>query len=225
MCAARTHDFLPGAAELRIAGLGVSDARTLLLTRVHGPLDAAVADQVVAESHGNPLALLELPRTWPGADLAGGFGLPGDAPLAGKIEQSFVRRAALLPADTRLFLLAAAAEPVGDPVLLHRAAATLGLDPAAALPAVDGGLVRVHGRVEFAHPLVRSAVYRAAGTADRCRVHAALAEATDAAADPDRRAWHLAHATVGLDPSPAGSTRAARCCSSAAPAPAAPRPA
>jgi len=202
VCAARTpagDEFLTGAESLYVTGLGESDARTLLLTRVHGPLDAAVADQVVTESHGNPLALLELPRTWPGADLAGGFGLPGAQHVAGKIEQSYVRRIERLPGDTRLLMLAAAAEPVGDPVLLHRAAATLGIDTTAAIPAVDGGLVQVHGRVEFAHPLVRSAVYRSASTADRNRVHAALAGATDAGTDPDRRAWHLAHATVGLD--------------------------
>jgi DNA-binding CsgD family transcriptional regulator len=202
VCAARSgsgDEVLPGAASLHVTGLDQGDARTLLLTRVHGPLDSAVADQIVTESHGNPLALLELPRSWLGADLAGGFGLPGGQQVAGKIEQSYVRRLDRLPPGTRLLLLAAAAEPVGDPVQLHRAAATLGIDMTAVLPAVDGGLVQVTGRVEFAHPLVRTAVYRAATTADRYRVHAALAGAIDAGADPDRRAWHRAHATVGLD--------------------------
>ena len=164
---------------------------------MHGPLDAAVCDQIITESHGNPLALLELPRTWNAAALAGGFGLPGSQPVAGKIEQSYARRLRLLPADTRLLVLAAAAEPLGDPVLFHRAAATLDLDLAAASPAVDAGLLQVGGRVEFAHPLVRSAAYRSAAADDRYRVHRALAEATDAEADPDRRAWHLAQATPG----------------------------
>jgi hypothetical protein len=198
--AARTcsgDDVLAGLPELSIHGLGDSDARALLLGNVHGPLDAAVGDQIITESHGNPLALLELPRTWNAAALAGGFALPAGQPVAGKIEQSYARRLRLLPADTRLLVLAAAAEPLGDPVLFHRAAATLGLDLAAASPAVDAGLLQVGGRVEFAHPLVRSAAYRSAAADDRHRVHRALAEATDAEAGPDRRAWHLAQAMPG----------------------------
>jgi DNA-binding CsgD family transcriptional regulator len=183
--------------ELSIHGLSDRDARALLLANVPGPLDAAVGDQIVTESHGNPLALLELPRTWNAAALAGGFGLPGNQPVAGKIEQSYARRLQLLPADTQLLVLAAAAEPLGDPVLFHRAAATLGLELAGVSPAVDTGLLQVGGRVEFAHPLVRSAAYRSAAADDRHRVHRALAEATDAEADPDRRAWHLAQATPG----------------------------
>jgi DNA-binding CsgD family transcriptional regulator len=196
--AARTgigDNVLAGLPELPIRGLGDSDARALLLEHVYGPLDAAVCDQIVSESRGNPLALLELPRTWNAAALAGGFGLPGSQPVAGKIEQSYARRLRQLPADTRLLVLAAAAEPLGDPVLFHRAAATLGLDLAAVAPAVDAGLLQVGGRVEFAHPLVRSAAYRSAAAENRHRVHRALAEATDAETDPDRRAWHLAQAT------------------------------
>jgi DNA-binding CsgD family transcriptional regulator len=200
VCAARTgigDDVLAGLPELPIEGLGDSDARALLLDNVHGPLDAAVCDQIITESHGNPLALLELPRTWRAADLAGGFGLPDSHPLVGKVEQSYARRLLLLPSDTRLVVLAAAAEPLGDPVLLHRAAELLGVELAAADPAVDAGLLKVGGRVEFAHPLVRSAAYRSAAAEDRHRVHRALAEATDAETDPDRRAWHLARATPG----------------------------
>jgi DNA-binding CsgD family transcriptional regulator len=200
VCAARTSigdDVLAGLPELPIHGLGDSDARALLLDNVPGPLDAAVCDQIVTESHGNPLALLELPRTWNASKLAGGFGLPGSQPVVSKIEQSYARRLLQLPSDTRLLVLAAAAEPLGDPVLLHRAAETLGVDMAAVSPAVDAGLLQVGGRVEFAHPLVRSAAYRAAAAEDRHRVHRALAEATDAETDPDRRAWHLAQATPG----------------------------
>jgi DNA-binding CsgD family transcriptional regulator len=198
--AARTgsgDDVLAGLPELPIGGLGDSDARALLLDNVHGPLDAAVCDQIITESHGNPLALLELPRTWNAAALAGGFGLPGSQPVAGRIEQSYARRLGRLPAETRLLVLTAAAEPVGDPVLFHRAAATLGMELAAVSPAVDAGLLQVGGRVEFAHPLVRSAAYRSAAAEARHRVHRALAEATDAEADPDRRAWHLAQAMQG----------------------------
>jgi len=202
VCAARTgigDDVLAGLPELSIRGLGDSDARALLLANVPGPIDAAVCDQIVKESHGNPLALLELPRTWNIADLAGGFGLPGSQPVAGRIEQSYVRRLQLLPSDTQLLVLMAAAEPLGDPVLLHRAAGTLGIDLAAAGPAQDGGLLELGGRVEFAHPLVRSAAYRSAAANDRYRVHRALADATVAETDPDRRAWHRARATPGPD--------------------------
>ncbi|MDQ3894374.1 MAG: AAA family ATPase, partial [Actinomycetota bacterium] len=192
-------DFLPGLPALSIGGLGDSDARALLLDNVQGPLDVAVCEQIIMESHGNPLALLELPRTWNAADLAGGFGLPGGHPVVSKIEESYARRLVLLPPDTQLLALTAAAEPLGDPVLLHRAAETLGLDMAAADPAVDAGLLKIGARVEFAHPLVRSASYRPAAAGDRHRIHRALADATDAETDPDRRAWHRARATPGPD--------------------------
>ena len=138
VCAARTgdgDDVLTGLPELPVRGLGDSDARTLLLANVPGPIDAAVCDQIVMESHGNPLALIELPRTWNLAGIAGGFGLPGGQPVAGRVEQSYVRRLQLLPSDTQLLVLTAAAEPLGDPVLLHRAAGMLGVGLAAAGPA------------------------------------------------------------------------------------------
>jgi len=199
-CAARTgagDHVLAGLPELPVQGLGDRDARALLLDNLHGPLDAAVCDQIITESHGNPLALLELPRTWNTAALAGGFGLPDSQPVVSKIEHSYARRLLQLPADTRLVVLAAAAEPLGDSVLLHRAAETLGVDLAAAVPAVDAGLLKLGGRVQFAHPLVRSAAYHSAAAGDRYRVHRALAEATDAETDPDRRAWHRAQATPG----------------------------
>jgi DNA-binding CsgD family transcriptional regulator len=202
VCAARTgigDDVLAGLPELSIPGLGDSDARALLLANVPGPLDAAICDQIVTESHGNPLALLELPRTWNVGGLAGGFGLPSSHPVASKIEQSYVRRLQLLPSDTQLLVLAAAAEPLGDPALLHRAVGALGIDIAAVGPARDGGLLELGGRVEFAHPLARSAAYRSAAAGDRHRVHRALAAATVAKTDPDRRAWHRARATPGPD--------------------------
>jgi DNA-binding CsgD family transcriptional regulator len=201
VCAARTgigDDVLPGLPELSIHGLDVTSARALLLHSVRGPLDAAVCDQIVAESHGNPLALAEVPRSRNG-DLAGGFGLPDSQPVASKIEQSYAQHLRQLPDATQLLVLVAAAEPLGDRVLLHRAAEALGLDMAAADPAVKAGLLKVDGRVEFAHPLVRSAAYHSAAAVERDRVHRALAEATDPETDPDRRAWHRAHATPGPD--------------------------
>jgi len=184
--------------EMHIRGLDDRDARALLLAHMHGPIDAAVCEQIVVESHGNPLALLELPRTWNAADLAGGFALP-DGTVAGKIEQSYAERFLQLPLDTQLLGLAAAAESLGDPSLLHRATEILGVGMASADPLVDAGLLQMRARVEFAHPLVRSAAYHAATADDRHRVHQALADATDPATDPDRRAWHRARATQGLD--------------------------
>jgi DNA-binding CsgD family transcriptional regulator len=190
---------MSGLPELSIGPLGDTDARALLLGNLLGPLDAAVCDQIVAESHGNPLALLELPRTWDAAQLAGGFGLPESHPVVGRIEESYVQRLHRLPSDTQLLVLAATAEPLGDPALLHAAAKTLEIDMAAVDPAVDAGLLTLGHRVEFSHPLVRSSAYRSAATQDRHRVHKALAEATDPNHDPDRRAWHLARAASGPD--------------------------
>ena len=202
VCAARAgtgEDVLAGLPELRIGGLDEDSARSLLLDNVYGPLDARVCERILAESHGNPLALLELPRTATASDLAGGFGLPDAHRVTGRIERSYARRLDMLPSKTQLLVLAAAAEPLGDPVLLHRAAATLDTDIAAVNPAVDAGLITVDTRVEFAHPIVRSVVYRSATAHDREWVHRALAEATDPAIDPDRRDWHRAHATLGPD--------------------------
>ena len=190
---------LDGLPELALSGLDDRDAHELLATVVTGPLDERVRDRIVAETRGNPLALLELPRGFTPAELAGGFGLSDAPALSGRIEQSFRDRLAPLPAPTRLLLLVAAAEPVGDPVLVWRAAAELGIGPDAAAPLAGAGLVDFGAQVRFRHPLVRSAVKAAAAPEQRQRVHRALAEATDDDVDPDRRAWHLAHATAGLD--------------------------
>jgi DNA-binding CsgD family transcriptional regulator len=202
VCATRTgqeRDILVGLPELAVPGLSDLDARTLLLNNIHGPVDSAVVDQIVAESHGNPLALLELPRAWHASDLAGGFGLPDTATTTYKIERSYMRRLDLLSPATRLLVLAAAAEPLGDPMLLSRAAGLLGTSLTVAHPAVDVGLLKVGDRVSFAHPLARSAAYHHGSTEHRHQVHQALATATDPETDPDRRAWHLARATVGPD--------------------------
>jgi AAA ATPase domain len=190
---------LDGLPELVLGGLSASDARALLGSVWPGRLDEAVLNRVVAEAHGNPLALLELPRALTSAQLAGGFGFPDVTPVANRIEQSFLRRLESLPDDTRRLLLTAAAEPVGDTTLLWRAADGLGLGAEAAAPAQTAGLIDVGAHVRFRHPLVRSAVYRAAHVSDRREVHVALAEATDPEADPDRRAWHRAQAASGFD--------------------------
>ena len=188
-----------GLPELRLGGLGESDARALLAGAVRTPLDDRVRDRIVAEARGNPLALLELPLSWQLAQRAGGFELPEVLGVPNRIEESFRRRSSSLPTETRLFLLVAAAEPTGDVALLWRAAAQLGIAPEAAAPAEATGLLEIDTRVRFRHPLVRSAVYQDATLPDRCRVHGALAAATDPQVDPDRRAWHSAHAVLGTD--------------------------
>ena len=189
---------LAGLPELLVAGLGKEDSRALLDSALTGILDVRVRDQIIAETRGNPLALLELPRGLSPAELAGGFALPGAVSLPGRIEQSFRRQLDELPTQTRRLLLLAAADPSGDPALVWRAAGQLGLQMHAAVPATEAGLAEFSPGVRFRHPLVRSAAYRSAPLRERQQAHAALAEATDAA-DPDRRAWHRAQAAPGPD--------------------------
>src|SRR4051794_38465723 len=183
--------------ELEVRGLLTGDARALLDAAVWLRLDERVRDRIVAETHGNPLALLELPRGLTARQLAGGFVRPDAQPLAGRIGQSFLRRIGSLPAPTQRLLLVAAAEPVGDVPLLGRVVERLGIGLGAAAPAEAAGLVEIGAQVRFRHPLVRSAAYRAADPQDRRDAHRALAEATDPAADPDRPAGHPAPATGG----------------------------
>ena len=190
---------LAGLPELLLAGLRREDARALLDSALTGPLDARVRDQIITETRGNPLALLELPRGLSPAELAGGFGLPGVVALPGRIEQSFQRQLDALPAQTRRLLLLAAADPSGDPALVWRAAGRLGIQMHTAVPATEAGLTEFTPLVRFRHPLVRSAAYRSAPLSERQQVHAALAEATDPEADPDRRAWHRAQAAPSPD--------------------------
>jgi DNA-binding CsgD family transcriptional regulator len=190
---------LDGLPEHTITGLSDRDARVLLESSVPGRLDEGVRDRIVAESRGNPLALLELPRALSATELAGGYRRPDTGPLASQIEQSFLRRIRTLPDETRRLLLTAAAEPVGDVALLHRAADRLGIGSDAAIEAEAAGLIDVGTRVRFRHPLVRSAAYRAGTPEDRQLVHHALADATDPESDPGRRAWHRAHAAGAPD--------------------------
>ena len=186
-----------GLPELRLEGLDHDEARALLAEVTPGRLDERVAERIVAETGGNPLALLELPRGMSAAELAGGFAVPGPVRLSGSIEDGFRLRLDALPADTRRLLQLAAADPVGDPLLVWRAAGQLGIHPEAATPAVDADLFEMGAQVRFRHPLVRSAAYRSASPAERHALHAALAEATDGEIHPDRRAWHRAQAAAG----------------------------
>lgn len=192
-------DELSGLPQLQVGPLDEADARELLGTVIRGPLDEQVRDQIIAEAHGNPLAILELPRSLAHGELAGGFGLPAAQALPGRLEDTFRRRLAPLPPDTRLLLLLASAEPLGDPVLVRHAARRLGIRSAASAAAPAADLIDFGLRVRFRHPLVRSVVYRAATPAQRMSVHGALAEVTDAEAEPDRRAWHHAHAAAEPD--------------------------
>jgi DNA-binding CsgD family transcriptional regulator len=185
--------------ELRVDGLREEDARALLESALRGPLDTRVRDMIVAETRGNPLALLELPRGLTPVELAGGFGLPGSVPLTGHIEGSFARQMAALPVQTQRLLHLAAADPSGDRLLIWRAAELLDIHPDVAAPAVEAGLVEFGTRVRFRHPLARSAAYRAASLAERQQMHRVLAQVTDSRADPDRRAWHRAAAATGPD--------------------------
>jgi DNA-binding CsgD family transcriptional regulator len=190
---------LAGVPELQVEGLHESDARALLDSALPGPLDARVRDLIVAETQGNPLALVELPRRLATAELAGGFGLPGAVSLSGRIADSFARQLRALPDQTRRLVLFAAADPSGDQALVWRAAGRLSIPASAAAPAVQAGLVDFGAAVHFRHPLARSAAYRLASVADRQEGHRILAEVTDPIADPDRRAWHRAQAAPGPD--------------------------
>jgi DNA-binding CsgD family transcriptional regulator len=185
--------------ELHVGPLGYRDARTLLEAVLPGPVDDQVLQRLIAEAHGNPLALLEMPRGFTPTQLAGGFGLPGALPVSEQMVNSFTRRLMALPADAQRLLLVAAADPTGDLALVWRAARLLGI-PGAAAEAVEAeGLLALEARVTFRHPLIRSAVYQSAATDRRSEVHLALAEATDADTDPDRRAWHRALAASAPD--------------------------
>ena len=192
-------DQLKDIPELVISGLAPDDARELLTSALSAPVDDRVRERLVAEAHGNPLALLELPRSLGATELVGGFGSDDARGVASRLEASFARRIEALPLETRMLLLIAAAEPLGDPVLLWQASELLGVSSDAATAAESDGLLDIGVRVVFRHPLVRSVAYRLAPLEDRRRAHDGLARATDAGSDPDRRAWHRAWATSAPD--------------------------
>jgi DNA-binding CsgD family transcriptional regulator len=200
--AERDHDQpteLAGLPELALQRLSDDDARELLASSTPGRLDERVRQRIIDEARGNPLALLEFPRGVSSASLAGGFAVADSFPLVSRVEASYRRRVDRLPEETQRLLLLGAAEPTGDPMLLWQAAAVLGLPIEAAVPAEAADLIAVGRRVTFRHPLLRSAIYGAASADKRRNVHRALAEAIDAVLDPDRRAWHRAHAALAPD--------------------------
>jgi DNA-binding CsgD family transcriptional regulator len=192
-------DVLSGLPELRLEGLRGPEARELLREVVRGPLDERVADRIVVETGGNPLALLELPRGLASEDLAAGFGSAGALPVSHLVQSSFLQRVRALPAETQTLLVIAAAEPTGDPATLWRAGQRLGIGAHASAAAKADGLISIGTHVTFRHPLLRSAVYGNASEELRRAAHGALAAVTDPDVDPDRRVWHRAHAAVGAD--------------------------
>jgi DNA-binding CsgD family transcriptional regulator len=198
---------LAGLPELAVDSVDDVAAREILASVVSGPLDSRVRDRIIAEAHGNPLALLELPQAWTAAEWTG-YGRHG-APLTNRIEQSFIGRLEPLSTEVRRFLLVAAAEPVGDTALLWRALDRLGVERTAAITAEATGLIEVGTQVRFRHPLVRSAAYRSMPSAERLAVHRALAEVTNPEIDPDRRAWHRSRSTIGPDEGVAAELEAA----------------
>jgi DNA-binding CsgD family transcriptional regulator len=192
------HDF-DGLPDLHPSGLPDADARTLLMRAVPGRLDDRVRDRLVGETRGNPLALLDLPRSLSATELAGGFGLLPATDLSRRLEDHYLSRTTELPEATQRLLLLAAAEPTGDATLLWRAAHELGVDRSSLAPAEDAELIDIRSRARFRHPLVRSAVYRAATPSERRAAHRALANAMDPEPDADRLVWHRAQAAVGVD--------------------------
>ena len=191
--------LFPGVPDLTLDGLDEDDARAVLTAATPGHLDERVRERLVAETGGNPLALLELVRGMADAELAGGFGIPTGAVTTDLLVEHYIQRVRALPEPTQRLLLIAAADATGDPTLMWRAAHTVGLGHDDAEPARSAQLLEIGSGVRFRHPLVRSAAYAAASVDERRAAHRALAAATDAEADPDRRAWHLAASASGPD--------------------------
>ena len=205
-----TTRALDGLPQLSVQGLDEPDARALLSRAVPGRLDDRVRDRIIAETGGNPLALIELSQRMSPSERAGGFAPPAAGDLPSRLEERYLRRIAGLPEATQRLMLVAAAEPLGDAALLWRAAERLSIDPGALVPAREAGLLEIDDRVRFHHPLVRSAVYRAASLDERRRVHDALAEVSDPELAADRRAWHRALAAAEPDEAVAADLRTLR---------------
>src|SRR5690606_29771688 len=190
-----------GISELRLRGIDET-ASVDLLAEHFGDLADHVRERVLAEAHGNPLALLELPAALSPGQRAGELpptAIPvGVQPLSTRLEQTFYGRVLALPHQTREALLVAATDDTGDLDVVLRAARRVGVAPEVVAAAEDAGLVRISAdRLDFTHPLIRSATYRGVSAHRRAAAHRALAEETTV----DRRAWHLAAATVGTDDS------------------------
>ena len=194
-----TTRALDGLPQLSVQGLDEPDARALLSRAAPGPLDDRVRERIIAETQGNPLALIELSQTMSRSERAAGFAPAAGGDLPSQVQDRYLRRISALPTATQRLMLLAAAEPLGDAALLWRAAERLSLEPGALVPATEAGLLDIDDRVRFRHPLVRSAVYRAAWLDERRRVHNALADVSDPELAAERRAWHRALAAAEPD--------------------------
>ena len=190
-----------GIAELALAGLDLAAARQLLDERLGNTSAPEVIERLIAESAGNPLALLELPTELSPEQLKGTSPLPGQLHLTTRVEQAFLGRSRLLPAGVQSVLLLAAADDTGNLAVLRQASSDLGLPEQALEDAAASGLVVLEeSSVRVRHPLVRSALYQGATAQRRRTVHRALAGAVEGLGDPDRAAWHRAAAAEGPDP-------------------------
>jgi DNA-binding CsgD family transcriptional regulator len=185
--------------SLRISGLPEQAAHELLATSISQPIDPSVAARIVAETEGNPLALVEAARELDWDQLGGRAPLPDPLPVGHRLELTFRRRVRELPPDTQALLLLAAACAPGQGHLLWQAAAELGIPESASLPAEAAGLVDFSPQARFSHPLIRSAVYHGATATERRLAHRALASASDPELDVVSRAWHLAAAATRRD--------------------------
>ena len=190
---------LNGLPELTVGALPAEAAAELLAARVGRPVDPQVGALIVAEAAGNPLALMEFAGELTGGQISGAVPLHGPLRCGGELEELYMSRVRGLPEQAQLLLLVAAADELGGPVKVWRAAGQLDIDAqVAGLPEVDR-LVSWAPRIRFRHPLMRSAAYYSAAAPARRRAHEALAAVSDPQTDPDRRAWHLAAAAPGPD--------------------------
>jgi DNA-binding CsgD family transcriptional regulator len=195
---------LEGIPWVQIGGLPPEEAGQLLASAVASRVERGVSERVIAQTGGNPLGLIELGGELSREQLAGDSSLPELLPVGAILRARYLRQIRRMPGETQVLLLAAAADPTGDPALLWRAGEFLGFGVRAAAPAEAEELLRFSPLVRFRHPLIRSAVYHGAALAERVRVHEALARATDPQAAADLRAWHRAEAAIGPDESVAG---------------------
>ena len=191
------HDGVP---SMLVTDLDPPAARALLAERAGGAVPDEVAERLLLQSGGNPLALVELPKQLTAAQLQGTAPMPAQLHLTAAVERAFLDRCRRLPEPVQTLLLVAAADDSGQLATVRHAAAILGVDQQALGEAERSGLLLTEGdTVRVRHPLVRSAVYQAATGLERREVHRALAEALGGAGDPDRQAWHLAAAVDGPD--------------------------
>jgi DNA-binding CsgD family transcriptional regulator/tetratricopeptide (TPR) repeat protein len=203
LLAARDDDVrrfdAPGVPSLQLGGLDAEAAGQLLEARVD-ELAPAVRARLIEETMGNPLALLELPATLSSQQLAGSEPLPEPLPMSARLQQAFLQRVRRLPAAAQALLLVAAAEDVGELSVILEAGRRLAIEPTALEPAEHARLVQVNGQeLRFRHPLVRSAIYQGATFTTRQAAHRALVRVLADDRHADRRAWHLAAATIGSD--------------------------